>query len=80
MGLDLVHGGRDLRRLEQRLRRLDGEVADSNTADFTSLDKLLQHSPRISDRDIGNAESLRHRVDWGEGFVGMLESDRPVDL
>lgn len=80
MSLDLVDSGRDLRSLEQVLRRLDGEVANPDTADLASGHELLQNGPCVGDRNVGYEEPLGDRIDRREGLVGVLEGHRPVDL
>lgn len=80
MRLDLVHGGQDLRSLEQLLRLCDGEVAHANTADLASVNKLLEGSPCGRHGHVCDSEALCNWINGGECFVGVLECDGPVHL
>lgn len=80
MGLDLVANRRDLRSLEQLLEILNGKVADADTPDLALFDELFQRGPCIRDRHIRETESLGHRIQWGESFIGVLECHGPMDL
>lgn len=80
MRFDLIRSWRDLRRLQQILRRLDREVANTDTPNLARSNELLQNGPSISDRHVGYLEALRDRIDRRESLVGVSKSDRPVDL
>ena len=80
MRLNLICSGNDLRSLKQFLGSVDGKIAKTNTANLACRDKLLQGGPSVGHRNIGYAESLRDRIGRCESFVGVLESDGPMDL
>lgn len=52
MRFDLVHGWGNGSGLEQFFRLCNSEVADSNAADLSSLDKLLEGSPGVRNGNI----------------------------
>lgn len=80
MRLNLICSGNDLRSLEQFLGSIEGKVTNTNTANLACRDKLLQSGPSVGHRNIGYAESLRDRIGRCESLVGVLKSDRPMDL
>ena len=80
MRLDLITSWRNLRRLEQFLKSLNGEIANANTSDLAFLDEFFHRGPCILDRNISEPESLGYWVDWSESFVCVFECYGPVHL
>lgn len=80
MCLNLVHSRRNGRCLKQLLRFCNCEVADTNAADLSSLDKFLKCSPGICNRNICYTKALGDWINRKECTVTMLESNGPMDL
>lgn len=80
MRFDLVYCRGNSSGLEQLFRLRNREVADSNAADFSSLYKLLEHSPGVGNRNICQAKALGDWVDIEECVGTVLESYRPMNL
>lgn len=80
MGLVLVGSWRNLRGLQELLDLLNGEVADTDAADLSCHDELLESLPGIGNWDICQPEPLSNGVCGGEGVIRVLESNRPMDL
>lgn len=80
VGLDLVHRGHNLGRLEHLLRLLNVEVADADAPDLARGDELLHGRPGVGDGHLLLQEEVGLGV-LGEQLVALVdEADGPVDL
>ena len=80
MRFDLVHGRGNGSGLEQLFRLRNSEVTDSNAADLSSLDKLLESSPCVRNGNVCQTEALGDWVNREECLVTVLKSNWPMDL